>query len=185
MKIDRRRPRPTQPQWRASPRSPASTRLAPSRPNCSARRARSPSSRPASAALATVDEKKAAGQASTRPPRPSPRPSQARLAELKPCRASGAARGRAHRPHRDAHPPGPRPRPPRHPGLAAARGRVRRPRLPGRRRARGRDRLVQLRGAQHAARPSGAQHARHVLRRPRRARAARCCAPTRRRCRSG
>ena len=35
---------------------------------------------------------------------------------------------------------------------------------------RGRDRLVQLRGAQHARRPPGAQHARHVLPRVGRAR---------------
>ena len=65
------------------------------------------------------------------------------------------------------------------------RGRLRRHGLHRRRGPRGRDRLVQLRGAQLPGRPPGPRHVRHALRRPRRARSRRCCAPTRRRCRSG
>ena len=51
------------------------------------------------------------------------------------------------------------------------------------RRPRDRDRLVQLHRAEHAGRPSGAFHARHVLRGGRHATAPTCCARTPARCR--
>ena len=119
----------------------------------------------------TVDEKKAAGQAlneATRDAVGGPRRPRA------PSSAAGERAPRVeaerldlteYRRHADA-----RPRPPRHPGLGAPRGRVRRPRLPGRRGPGGRDRLAQLRGAQHGRGAPGARRVRHALRRPRRRR---------------
>ncbi len=81
------------------------------------------------------------------------------------ARASGATSASAQRP--DLTLPGRRPatrhRPSAHPGARRDRRDLRGARLLGGRGAGDRDRLLQLRGAQHAARPSGARHAGHVL----------------------
>ena len=122
-----------------------------------------------SAMLATVEEKKAAGQAVNEATTGVAARLAQRRDELGAAERVAAVGGRATRPHRGDVAAAAWSRPCGHASVGAARGRVHRARLPSRRRSTRRDRLVQLRGAQHATRSSGAQHARHVLRPARRA----------------
>ena len=119
-------------------------------------------------ALATVEDRKAAGRALNEAHAELVAAVAARREEL--AAAERDARIAAERLDLTelAAPTAPRPHPHRHPGVGAPRGRLRRARVHRGRGPRGGDRLAQLRGAQHAGQPPGAQRVRHPVRRPRR-----------------